>query len=257
MSDQPTPWDVLRQYGPAGAFHHRNPAADTGPEVWVRTIPRPALVLGSTQPDGLVRAVRAEADGIEVCRRRSGGGLVWVDPATDCWIDVIVPKDSPLWEPDIGRAFHWLGDLWGRVLTDTPSSGGSASSREPAGPDAGSQRVVVHRKSGPRSDGSTAGRVWCFADLGHGEVSIDGSKVVGLSQRRTKTWARLQGLVLGAWPGERLAEYVDLEVAATLAPDATEAELQPGAIAAGFPAELTPPSPRQLAERFLTSLPES
>ncbi|MDH3295859.1 MAG: hypothetical protein OER95_16190, partial [Acidimicrobiia bacterium] len=41
----------------------------------------------------------------------------------------------------------------------------------------------------------------CFADLGHGEVLLDGRKVVGLSQRRTRHWSRLQALAIRRWDG--------------------------------------------------------
>ncbi len=240
MSSKVTTWDVHRQYGPAGPFHQRMPSADTGHEIWVRTIPRPALVLGSTQPDELVRSDRAERDGIEVARRRSGGGLVWIDPATDCWIDVIVPIGSPLWQQDIGRAFHWLGERWAAVIGEvSPSS-----------------VPLVRHATAPRSGPSTPGpgRVWCFADVGHGEITLDGSKILGLSQRRTRHWARLQGLLLGAWPGEELDEYVDLEVAAALAPGVSEKDLQPRAIRAGYPRGIAPPAPSDTAERFIAAL---
>lgn len=206
--------------------------------LWVHTTPTPVLILGSTQPDELVRRERAEADGIEVCRRRSGGGLVYLDPATDCWIDAIVPIHSPLWDDDVGRAFHWMGAAWVDVLDDALG---------PSGP------ALLHRGGiraaaggGPRAPRS----LWCFADLGHGELTIGGAKVVGLSQRRTRRSARLQSLVLGRWPGRRLLPYVDLEVAADVT-GSTEATLDPGAVLAGPPPGIRLPSPTVLAAAFV------
>ena len=35
----------------------------------------------------------------------------------------------------------------------------------------------------------------CFAGLGPGEVTLDGQKLVGLSQRRTRDGVRIQGLL--------------------------------------------------------------
>jgi len=35
----------------------------------------------------------------------------------------------------------------------------------------------------------------CFAGLGSGEVSVGDRKIVGMSQRRTRDWARFQCLV--------------------------------------------------------------
>ncbi|MGB5756427.1 MAG: hypothetical protein WBM50_05890, partial [Acidimicrobiales bacterium] len=125
-------WQVSITEGEAGAFHQLVPPVDTPAQVWVRRPARPALVLGSTQPDALVEGERARADGIEVCRRRSGGGLVYLDPATDCWIDLIVPRGSGLWHDDVGLAFHWAGEHWAStlaaVLQPHPTAG-------PDGPD--------------------------------------------------------------------------------------------------------------------------
>jgi hypothetical protein len=193
-------WQVARDTATASEFHRRDPETDTGHQLWIQRIPGPALILGSTQPDELIRADRAEADGIEICRRRSGGGLVFLDPATDCWLDAIVPAGSPLWHDDVGVAFHWLGNRWAAALNDLLGPAGPALANHP--------RAGATQRRRP---------LWCFAGLGHGEVTIGASKVVGLSQRRTRQWIRLQSLVLGAWPGRRLLPYLDLDVARALA----------------------------------------
>ena len=187
-----------------------------------------------------MRSERAEADGIEVCRRRSGGGLVWIDPATDCWIDLIVPANSPLWHDDVGKSFHWLGETWAETLSRTVAPAAQGQGCE----------AIVHRTSGR----SPAGKVWCFADLGHGEVSIAGSKVVGLSQRRTRDWARLQCLVLGTWPTDRVGRYVDLDRALEATPGSTRADLEPRSVMAGFPEGCPNPGPDRLTREFLAVL---
>ncbi len=246
-------WRVVRDEGPAAEFHQREPDTEPGHQLWVRRLPGPALILGSTQPDELVRADRAAADGIEVCGRRSGGGLVHVDPATDCWIDAIVPADSPLWHRDVGLAFHWLGQVWADVLDERLG---------PAGP------ALVHRAP-PRS-GRSGRALWCFADRGHGEVTVGASKVVGLSQRRTRTWVRLQSLVLGAWPGRRLLPYLDLDVAASLVgrhADTSSIDrnpsidrdpaIDPGAVRAGPPPGVRLPDPEALADAFIGRFAEA
>ena len=48
----------------------------------------------------------------------------------------------------------------------------------------------------------------CFAGRGPGEVFVDGAKVVGLAQRRTRAGARFQCAVLRRWEPERLIEAV-------------------------------------------------
>ena len=236
-------WRVVRETGPAEDFHRRDPDGDPGHQFWILRPSRPTLVLGSTQPAELVRTDRAATDGIEVCRRRSGGGLVYLDPATDCWLDAIVPVGSPLWHDDVGRAFHWLGRRWADTISDLLGPAGPALANHPR----------PTRAPNPRP-------LWCFAGIGHGEVTIGASKVVGLSQRRTRGWIRLQSLVLGAWPGRRLLPYLDLDVAAELlgtrptgASTGSDPPLgaDPARVRAGPPPGLRLPPPDELIDAFL------
>lgn len=175
-------WAIERTIGPAGNFHHRPPPAPLRPTVWIHEVDRPALVLGSTQRAPLIDADRAELDGVEVCQRRSGGGLVLVDPGTSLWIDVFVPRGHSLWSDDVGLAFDWVGQTWATALRSL----GSGQTSVP-------RAVKVHR--GPMEQADW-GRVICFAGIGPGEVLIDGRKVVGLSQRRTHDVARFQTLAV-------------------------------------------------------------
>jgi lipoate-protein ligase A len=138
---------------------------------------RPALVLGSTQPDTAVDAAAVAAAGVEPARRRSGGGAVLVDPADTLWVDVIVPRGDRLWDDDVGRSFLWLGSAWRDALDAVGVAG------------------EVHAAGLVRSGFS--GLV-CFAGVGSGEVLADGRKVVGLSQRRTRDAARFQSVAYTA-----------------------------------------------------------
>ena len=131
----------------------------------------------------------AAEHGIEVCRRRSGGGLVFVDPGSSLWIDVIVPRGDPLWSDDVSLAFDWVGQTWASALRAV---------------DAGS-KIAVHRGRVRHADW---GRTICFAGLGPGEVVVDGRKVVGLSQRRTRDAARFQGLAVTRFDAEVLREHL-------------------------------------------------
>ena len=155
----------------AGELHARPIANDA--RVEVLTTSRPAVVLGSTQSHELVDFDRATELGFEVTRRRSGGGVVILQPHDHAWIDVTVPRDHPLWLDDVERATWWLGEAWCTALASTAGVGKWAVHHD---------RLAAH---GPD-------RAVCFAAVGPGEVTRDGRKVVGISQRRTKDAARFQ-----------------------------------------------------------------
>ncbi len=131
------------------------------------------MVLGSTQPADAVDHEACRAAGIEVVRRRSGGGAVLLVPGSVTWIDVIVPAGSPGWADDIHVPMLWLGRHVAEVI------GGLLPDRT----------TDVH-------DGALVTTDWsstvCFDGLGAGEVLLDGRKLVGISQRRTRHAARLQ-----------------------------------------------------------------
>ena len=183
-------WRVVRTTGPAGPFHAHEPDADPHPALWVHTVERPALVLGSTQPLDVVDHEVAARAGVEVVRRRSGGGAVLLQPGGALWVDVILPRDDPRWDDDVAVASHWLGDAWAAAL------GG-------CGLDA-----AVHR--GPLVRGPWSERV-CFAGLGPGEVTVGGRKVVGTSQRRTRSWAHFQSAALTTWDPVTLLALLALD----------------------------------------------
>ena len=63
----------------------------TGPEVWICEPTDAAIVLGSRQSPDLVDADACRAAGLEIVRRRSGGGAVLLRPDAVVWIDVVLP----------------------------------------------------------------------------------------------------------------------------------------------------------------------
>jgi lipoate---protein ligase len=136
---------------------------------------RAALVLGSTQSPAVADQLELARRGIDLVRRRSGGGAVLVDLAGMSWVDVIVPRDDVLWDDDVTRSFHWLGHAWKDALAACGVSG------------------VVHEGGSHRTRWSSLA---CFAGVGAGEVLVEGRKVVGVSQRRTRTAARFQSIVV-------------------------------------------------------------
>lgn len=181
------PWVLERHSGSAEQLHHLEvPERRT---VMVLEVDRPALVLGSTQSPSLVATDRLAASGIEVARRRSGGGVVLLVPGEHVWVDVVLPADDPLWVPDVGRSSWWLGDAWAAAIAAVAPA---------------SSVVEVHRDG--VSDRESGAQV-CFAAVGPGEVLVGGRKLVGVSQRRTRRTARFQCV---------LHRHVDVEATLSL-----------------------------------------
>jgi lipoate-protein ligase A len=174
-------WRVVRHAEPAAAFHARTVSEVAERAVWICDVAAPALVLGSAQRDEEVARAACAAAGVDLVRRRSGGGAVLVVPGEVLWVDLVVPSGDALWHDDVGRAFHWVGEVWAAALAEL---GVEADVRRGA---------LVHARWSAAV---------CFAGLGPGEVTVDGHKVVGISQRRTRAGARFQCAALGRWdPG--------------------------------------------------------
>jgi lipoate---protein ligase len=190
----PGGWPVRRLAGPAAALHAEPVPDPPGRALWVLEATAPALVLGSTQGDDLVDRAAADRRGAEVARRRSGGGVVWVDPATTAWVDVVVPAGDPLWDDDVGRSALWLGRAWKAALADLGKTG-----------------TEVH--AGALACGPL-GRLVCFATVGAGEVTVgadDRRKLVGISQRRTRAAARFQCAAYRRYDPDPLAQLLRLD----------------------------------------------
>ena len=174
-----------RTQGRAADFHARELVEPPRRSISVIDVDRPALVLGSTQPPQHADPAALSTGGIDLVRRRSGGGAVLLVPGEGLWVDVVVPRHDPLWEEDVGRATHWLGRAWQAALAHL---GVVATVHTGA--------LVVTRWS----------HLVCFAGLGPGEVSVGGRKLVGISQRRTRSGARFQCVLHRHWhPGPLLA----------------------------------------------------
>ncbi len=240
-------WTVRRSFGSAVDFHHRalpHLHDDLG-EVWIHRVERPALVLGSTQPLDLLDQGSAESRGWEVGRRRSGGGLVVISPGTHIWIDIVIGRLHPLWDDDINQAFDWVGALWATVLAEHTGTMPS-----------------VHR--GPLLD-RHAGRLLCFAGLGAGEVELDGHKIIGLSQRRTRAGARFQTMLeladhtALARPFARgeLRDLIDERLSEAPSSGSPSAGVRPIGLPPGHPARPALSPLDRVVETFVSHLPQT
>ena len=169
--------------GSAVDFHARPLPTDPLPHIWWFTPKQSALVLGSTQDLSVINSTECLKRGVEIVKRRSGGGAVLLSSETTVWIDVVLPATHELSVSDIGQAPLWLGKLFQRALIDL-----------------GVADLTLHELAMEKTDWST---LICFAGRGPGEVfTHDGRKVVGISQRRTREWVRFQIVVSLAWRPE-------------------------------------------------------
>ena len=153
---------------------------------WYRSTDR-ALVLGRGQSIRLPG--RSE---LPVLVRFSGGGAVLMDAGL-LSLDVLLPAGHPLLGGDLSSVFLPVGRAWGRALASLGIAG-----------------VAVHegaaqaqRRGTPRQQLLAA---ICYATLGRGEVTVDGRKVVGLSQRRRRPGALVQCGLLRSWRPEALLD---------------------------------------------------
>ena len=137
--------------------------------------------------------------------RRSGGGIVHLVPGMNVWADVTISDDHPRWTPDVIKSTAWLGEAWVHALGEL------------------GLESTMHRG---RLETDNLGQMICFASLGSGEV-IDstGAKLVGISQRRTRSSARFQCTVLTSFDSERLIDLLAPSSRATL-PTQAASELQ-------------------------------
>lgn len=179
---------------PSSSLHRSWPAVERDPTRRRVAVCRPtarAVVLGSTQRPSVVDAEAARAAGLDVVRRRSGGGAVLVAPDDPVWVDAWVPVADPLWSADVTGAFAWLGATWAGALSRL-----------------GLGDVQV-QGAGPGACTRWSSLV-CFGGVGAGEVSVDGRKVVGLAQRRNRAGAWFHGACVLRWDPTLLLEALDL-----------------------------------------------
>jgi lipoate-protein ligase A len=183
-------WKLYTEHVSAGEQHGRDLVAERA--VWDVRITQTAMVLGSRQNESLLNGELCSRDGIEVVGRRSGGGIVFLAPGEHVWLDVVVPRGDVLWSDDVAQASWWLGDVWVRALNALDVS-----------------NVSVHHES---LSSDAWGDLLCFAGVGPGEVvqrdDESLSKLVGISQRRTRDYARFQCTIYTKWNPHDVEMYV-------------------------------------------------
>ena len=181
---------INRLTGSCEEFHHRPFPIGNNPVISLFTPVQPAIILGSTQERSLINEKACSANKIEIVKRRSGGGVVLLSADSTIWIDVEIPRQHSLWLDDVGDSSLWLGEVFAKELADLSNIA-----------------LELHR-------GALIKTAWssliCFAGRGPGEVfTQDGRKVVGISQRRTREWARFQCAISLQWKPALLLELLN------------------------------------------------
>jgi lipoate---protein ligase len=176
---------VNRVRGSAADFHGRD--LPDAAAVWQFDVTRPAVVLGSRQDEQVLDVDACRRRDVEIVRRRSGGGVVLLIPGETEWIDIVVPAGDDRCD-DVTRSMVRLGERWVEALRDVVDG-----------------ELTVHRGPMVRTQWS---ELACFAGIAPGEVLLDGLKLVGLSQRRTRRGARFQCAVNRRFDGDLLIELL-------------------------------------------------
>ncbi|MSO59491.1 MAG: lipoate--protein ligase family protein [Ilumatobacteraceae bacterium] len=218
LASNPDAWAVNDYVGTARQFHANDLEWRRG--VWLCRPTDAALVLGSAQDESDVDTDRARQEKIDVVRRRSGGGAVYLDSESTVWIDVVITRKDAHWVDDVSRSALWLGHVWSEVLQQFGVLDLDVYSAPILKP-------VVSRSV-------------CFAGMASGEVLSAGRKVIGISQRRNRDGARFQCVLYRQWrPQEYAHLFVSQEVQDALCSlDVAEVNCEPGDVLMALAAHL-------------------
>ena len=198
------PWSA----GPADAELAGGPALLAGVEQtgapalrWYSMDP-PALIVGSSQRLDEIDQAACAAAGLRIHRRRSGGGAVF--SADMLMLDLVLPRDHPLYLEDVTESYRWIGEVWAAALREL-------------GIDVHPIPIGAARADAQALDGLL--RRVCFGGLSPYEVVVGRCKLVGLAQVRRRAGALYQIGIYQRWAPRRTAALM-------AAPPGERAELE-------------------------------
>ena len=169
--------------GPAAALHARDPRSGNADDLGGSTSTVAGARARIEPADDVVDSRACARAGVDVVRRRSGGGAVLLVPGPVVWFDVIVPPvGARCWRPDDVRGVDvWLGALVAANARDCLAGL--------------TDRLTVHDgRDGPTPWSATV----CFAGLGPGEVCSTAA-----SSSASASGARGRRPLPGAWHRRR------------------------------------------------------
>ena len=177
-----TCWRIIEEVGLASDVHAQPMLYVSERTARIVDVTRSALVLGSRQRVGSVDAGALDALNAELVVRRSGGGAVFLYPGGQMWADLALPKSDPLFDDDIRKSALTVGEVFLRLFSSL-----------------GCEELEMHTGG---LTGGDVGQTICFGGLGPGELTLEGAKVVGISQRRTAQGVVFQCTVYIRYPLE-------------------------------------------------------
>lgn len=210
-----TPTVLIREHRGTVDELHAIPMPTEGDtaELWMMRPNAPAVAMGSAQRPDRFEGERLRQDGVQLAARRSGGGAVFIEPRSTVWIDLLAPRTTHWYSAELTENFMLVGRRWQNALVS----------------------LGIDTELCDRSEGrSPASAVACWAGLGWGELTIDGAKVVGLSQRRTRWGSRVQALAVLDRSSARVADYLGADDRAVLGDSirGVEVDVRPDAVEA-------------------------
>jgi lipoate---protein ligase len=164
----------------------REPVMQPAVRVW--NYAAPEVVLGSSGRADCAMRERANAAGVRLSKRPTGGGAVLAGP----WLlgaSVVLPAQHPFVVTGLAQSYRWFGLAHVSWLQSI-----------------GIAARAVAAAQAPRAPALP----WaCFAGLSHWEVEAGGGKIVGLAQCRRRTGTVFSSAVLvGAPPWELLCRVL-------------------------------------------------
>lgn len=168
---------------------------------------KPAIILGAAQRPDEQQLARAAAQGVELVRRKSGGGAVMAG-AEMLSVSVFLPRHHPISKGSTVKAYHWIGALWQKVFASYGLYSHLPNTEEIA---RSKQRTELLSTD------------WaCYGGVAHGELlDQQGRKLLGVAQIRSRYGCVLTcGLYLYPPNWRLLARVVkdQPELAGSLAP---------------------------------------
>lgn len=159
-------------------------------ELWLMRPAEAALVLASSWAKQPLDEVAIKTGRVEICRRGSGGGAVYICPNDVSWTDFWIPKTASIYRSDPSELFLNIGAFYQKIFASL-----------------GLETAIVKKFSGSEE----SSRYACWAGRGYGELTVADAKLLGLAQRRNRRGARIQAMVCFGTSAAKVLDYIDTE----------------------------------------------